>query len=123
VTFKGIHEQAVFASWRLFPAPEQEALRAILVEQITQADPNAYRAAMRALALFDTRRRLKQIKAPTLVVGGSNDSTVSAVVQSVLARGIPNAQQVIIPGAGHAVSVDHPEEFNRAMIEFLIGDL
>lgn len=119
VSFKGIPAQAEFVSWRLFPAPEQEALRRLLIEQITQADPRAYRAAMRALALFDSRRRLRRITAPTLVIGGTDDGTVSPSVQKILARGIPNAQQVVIPGGRHAVTVDHPEEFNHALLEFL----
>lgn len=119
VSFKGIPAQAEFVSRRLFPAPGQEALRKLLIEQVTQADPRAYRAAMRALALFDTRRRLRQITAPTLVIGGANDGTVSPSAQKILAEGIPDTRQVIIPGGGHAVSVDHPEEFNRALLEFL----
>lgn len=119
VAFKGIPEQAVFASKRLFPEPGQEMLRRLLVEQITQADPRAYRAAMRALALFDSRRRLAQIKVPTLVISGEKDSTATPFAQRTLTRGIPGARQVIIAGAGHAVSVDHPEEFNKLMMEFL----
>ncbi len=53
VVFKGIPEQAAFASTRLFPEPGQEALRQLFVEQIIQADPRAYRAAMLAIALFE----------------------------------------------------------------------
>lgn len=119
VIFKGIPEQAVFASYRLFPEPEQEPLRKLLVEQITQADPSAYKGAMRALALFDSRKQLRHIKAPTLVISGEKDGTATPFAQKTLAQGIPNAHQIIIPGAGHAVSVDHPEEFNKAMMAFL----
>ncbi len=119
VSFKGIPEQAVFVAGRLFPAQEQEPLRRLFIQQITQADPRAYRAAMRALSLFDSRRRLAQIKAPTLVITGANDGTASPFLQAALAHGIPGARQVIIAGAGHAVSVDHHEEFNRAMLVFL----
>jgi len=37
----------------------------------------------------------------------------------LLAQGIPGARQVLIAHAGHAVSVDQPEHFNRALLEFL----
>jgi 3-oxoadipate enol-lactonase len=119
VSFMGIPAQARFVAGRLFPAPGQEALRQMLVEQITQADPRAYRAAMRALGLFDSRRRLAQIEAPTLVITGADDSTVSPSAQTALAQGIRGARQVVIPGAGHAVSVDHFEAFNTALLGFL----
>ena len=119
VSFKGIPAQAEFVSWRLFPAPEQEELRKLLIEQVIQADPRVYRAAMRALGFFDSRRRLREIKVPTLVISGSDDRTASPWVQETLARSISNARRVIIPGGGHAVIVDHPEEFNQALLEFL----
>ncbi len=115
----GAQGQAHFVGERLFPEPNQEPLRQIFLEQIEQADPRAYRAAMRSIGLFDSRRRLKQIKAPTLVITGSNDGTVSPHIQTILADGIPGARHVIIAGARHAVSVDHAEEFNREMLSFL----
>ena len=40
-------------------------------------------------------------------------------VQQVLLDGIPEARQVLIQGAGHAASIDRPEEFNRALLDFL----
>jgi len=123
VSFKGIPAQAHFVAARLFPAPDQEPLRRLLIEQITQADPRAYRAAMRSLALFDSRKRLRQINIPTLVITGENDGTVSPVVQKALVESIPGARQVLVAGAGHAVSVDHPEEFNKAMMDFLAENL
>ena len=121
VLFKGIPEQAIFAAGRIFPDPDQEMLRRLLVEQVLQADPRAYRGAMRAIALFDSRRRLSHIKVPTLIISAARDGTASPFMQKVLARGIPGARQIVIAGAGHAVSVDHPEEFNKAMMEFLLA--
>jgi len=119
VSFKGIPAQAHFVAMRLFPDPDQAPLRQLLIEQITQADPRAYYAAMRSLALFDSRRRLHRITVPTLVITGARDGTVSPTVQKLLVGKIPGARQVIIAGAGHAVSVDHPDEFNRALMDFL----
>jgi 3-oxoadipate enol-lactonase len=115
----GLPTQAKFVAQRVFPHPEQESLRQILIEQVTRADPRAYRAAMLNLGLFNVVGRLREIKAPTLVVTGENDTTVEPVRQKILVEGIAGARQVVIPGAGHAVSVDKPEEFNRVLLEFL----
>ena len=119
VSFKGIPAQAEFVAARLFPEPGQAPFRQMLVEQITEADPRAYHAAMRSLAFFDVRRRLQRLNVPTLVITGACDGTVSLATQKKLAAGIPGARQVIVEGAGHAVSVAHPDEFNRALMEFL----
>ncbi len=120
VSFKGIPDQAEFVARRLFPADDQEPLRRLLVEQITQADPRAYQAAMRALGWFDSRRALSRISVPTLVITGLQDGTVSPAVQAQLVKHIRGARQVTVAGAGHAVSADHPNEFNQALLSFLL---
>jgi 3-oxoadipate enol-lactonase len=115
----GIPAQAKFVARRIFPAEKDESLREMLVQQITRADPRAYRGAMRSLGLFNSRNKLVRIKAATLVITGVNDTTVSYENQRLLAEGIRGARLVIIPGAGHAVSVDQPESFNKTLMEFL----
>jgi pimeloyl-ACP methyl ester carboxylesterase len=115
----GLKQQAEIVARRVFPDPGQEALRQMAAEQIASADPRAYRTAMRSLGLFDSRRRLKEIKVPALVITGECDSTVSPARQKQLTVGISGARQVIIPNAGHAVAVDQYEAFNRVLIEFL----
>jgi 3-oxoadipate enol-lactonase len=115
----GLKQQSEIVARRVFPAAEQDALRQMAVEQIASADPRAYRAAMRSLGLFNSQRRLKEIKIPTLVITGSNDSTVSPARQKLLTQGICGAKQVIIPNAGHAVAIDQFEAFNRELMGFL----
>jgi pimeloyl-ACP methyl ester carboxylesterase len=115
----GLPAQAKVVARRIFTLAEQEELRRMLVAAITQSDPRAYRAAMRALALFDSRKRLAEIGVPTLVITGERDTTVPPPRQKLLVAGIPGARQVVIPGAGHAVSVEQPEAFNRELLAFL----
>jgi 3-oxoadipate enol-lactonase len=117
----GLKSQARLVAERIFPAPEQESLRQTLVDQITRADPRAYRAAMRSLGSFDVRDRLWELKIPTLVVTGEHDTTVPPASQRVLVDRIAGARQAFIPGAGHALSVDHPREFNQALLTFLLS--
>jgi 3-oxoadipate enol-lactonase len=115
----GLPTQAKFVAKRVFPHPEQADLRRMAQEQIARADPRAYRAAMRTLALFDSRKRLPRLNIPTLVISGANDTTVPPERQTLLARAIPNARQVILPNAGHAAAIDQAEAFNRHLLEFL----
>jgi 3-oxoadipate enol-lactonase len=115
----GMQAQAQVVARRLFPDPQDEPLRAMYLAVISHADPRAYRKAMLSLGLFDSRKNLAQIHCPTLVMTGQNDTTVSPLRQQVLVKSIQGARQVIIPKAGHAVSVDQPGEFNRALLGFL----
>jgi len=115
----GLTAQAKVVSNRIFPGPHNAPLRAILIDTISRTDLRAYRKAMTSLGLFNSVGRLGQIKSPTLVITGSDDSTVTPARQQFLVRGIPGARQVIIPHAGHAIPVDQAEIFNRELLKFL----
>ena len=99
----GDETQAQAVARRIFPDPDSAPLRQMLVETISQADPRAYRRAMTSLGLYNSVKRLGEIKAATLVVTGGDDTTVSPLRQLLLVKGIPAARQVLIPDAGHAV--------------------
>jgi 3-oxoadipate enol-lactonase len=115
----GVEAQAQVVARRIFPNPQDQALREMYIAVVRRADPRAYRRAMLSLGMFDSRRWLGGIKPPTLVITGADDTTVSPARQKLLAEGIPGARQVVIPRAGHAVSVDQPEPFNQALLDFL----
>jgi len=115
----GLPAQAEVVARRVFPRPEEEELRQQVVLRIKQADPRAYRAAMRSLGLFNSLPHLGQIKSPTLVISGEHDTTVRPEAQRKIAESIPGARQAIIPGGGHAVTIDQYEIFNRLLLEFL----
>ena len=119
VSTLGLPAQARLVARRVFPAEENGPLREMLVETISQANPRAYRRAMFSLGTFDSRRRLREIQVPTLVVTGADDTTVIPARQKRLAEAIPGAVQQIIPRAGHAVPVDQAESFNRLLLDFL----
>jgi 3-oxoadipate enol-lactonase len=117
---RGVGAQAELTAKRIFPGPEQEDLRLELVTHIRQTDPLVYKQAMRELGFYDVRKRLQEIRIPTLVITGMNDTTVPLENQHDLACGIPGCLQVFIANAGHGVIIDQPAEVNRTMVEFLI---
>ncbi len=120
-SLQGVDRQANLVAQRLFPNPNQALLREELVQRILQSDRRVYRAAMRELGLFDARKRLKEIAAPTLVITGERDSTVPVPIQIEMANSIPGARHALIRDAGHAVIIDQPERFNRELLAFLDG--
>jgi 3-oxoadipate enol-lactonase len=115
----GIPNQARFVVKRLFPYPEQEFLRETFYKQIIQAHPAGYRSTIKSFVNFNVTDRLCEIQSPALVVTGDKDTVVPPITQKELAEKIPNADQVVINNAGHAVIVEKPEEFNLAMLDFL----
>jgi len=115
----GIETQAQYVADRLFPEPGEELERNTFKDQVCQSNPQGYRSTMRSLAFFDVSNDVRKIGHPTLVITGDKDSVVPPESQSELARLIPGADQKCIEGAGHAVIVEKPGEYNQLLIEFL----
>ncbi len=65
--------------------------------------------------------RLHQIKTPTLVITGDADRLVPPANSDLLAREIPGAQLVKIPGGSHGFNFETPALFNRTVLDFLAG--
>lgn len=82
-------------------------------------DLNAVFAQVQATMTHDTLDRLKQIKAPTLVITGDNDRLIPPSNSDVLAAAIPAARLVKIPGGSHAFNIETPDLYNRAVLDFL----
>jgi 3-oxoadipate enol-lactonase len=67
----------------------------------------------------DVTARLKEIKVPTLVIHGDADAAIRLSLAETLAREIPDAELVVVPGAGHAANLTHAEVANPAIERFL----
>jgi pimeloyl-ACP methyl ester carboxylesterase len=64
-------------------------------------------------------RRLHRITAPTLVLWGEQDALVPVQYADDFVAAIPDARKVVVPNAGHSVTVETPEETAQAITEFL----
>jgi 3-oxoadipate enol-lactonase len=89
------------------------------IEQVALNDKVHYLQAARAVFGFDARARLSEIAAPTLVVLGEADRTFQHEWMTGLATAIPGARLQRLAGAGHLSNLEKPQEFNRALMEFL----
>lgn len=63
---------------------------------------------------------LVEIDVPTLVITGTMEMEFFEIVAEALAYGIPGAERVEIDGGGHAVHMQEPERFNRAVVGFFL---
>jgi pimeloyl-ACP methyl ester carboxylesterase len=70
-------------------------------------------------ALWPDMQPLSSLEAPTLVIIGEDDTPDMRAIAQHLGEEIPNADLVVVPGAGHLVGIDQPEELNALLLEFL----
>jgi 3-oxoadipate enol-lactonase len=62
---------------------------------------------------------LSTLTMPTLVIVGDDDKDDFKKIAQHLAEEIPDADLVVVPGAGHLIGIDQPAELNALLLEFL----
>ena len=70
------------------------------------------------MAEIDQRDLLPRIAVPTLLIWGELDARSPLRVARQFEQAIPDAELVVIPGAGHVTNLERPEQFNAAVREF-----
>lgn len=82
--------------------------------------PEGAAASLRAMALRrDQTELLPSINVPTLIVVGSEDAVTPPADAEAMHAKIEGSRLFVVEGAGHLSNVERPEEFNRALVEFL----
>jgi len=66
-----------------------------------------------------TEEQVRAIKTPTLLVWGANDKLSPVVNADKFNAAIAGSRKVLIDKAGHYPFIEHPEQFNQAVREFL----
>jgi len=62
---------------------------------------------------------LAQISVPVAIVHSEHDEFIKREHAEYLARSIPNAEFIYLPGVSHFAPLQRPEQFNSAMLAFL----
>lgn len=92
-----------------------------VVGLIADQDQSLMVSAWQAAMAFDSRRRLADIKCPTLVIAGTKDTAVPFHHARTLHESIAGSRLVMIDDADHALIWTHPDELVRATEEFVRG--
>jgi pimeloyl-ACP methyl ester carboxylesterase len=66
-----------------------------------------------------SRAMLRDLKSPTLVVGGEHSRRHAVLGNEALVQCIPGSRLVVIPQATHLMSHQNPAAFNEALLHFL----
>jgi 3-oxoadipate enol-lactonase len=105
----------------LIAQPADLEVRREVVETMARIDPAAYRTGAAAVWLADQRERAEAIRAPVLVLCGSEDKVTPPALSRELARLIPGARVELVEGAGHLGNLERPAEFNTLVGAFIRG--
>jgi 3-oxoadipate enol-lactonase len=86
---------------------------------IANTTPAGYLGCAAAILNFDFTAKLPTLKVPTLVVCGDDDQGTPPAGNKRIAELVPGGRYVGIPNARHFPNVEHPDVFNRIMMEWL----
>jgi len=73
----------------------------------------------RAFLRFDVTEDLGRVTAPALFVAGDEDALKPQRHAQLMVQRIVRAEFLVVPGAGHALCLERPAEFNTALLGFL----
>jgi len=75
---------------------------------------------MKRKTILQLEKELQQIKIPTLVMIGDEDTPcVDAAI--FMKRNIPSCGLSVFPQAGHTINLEEPDLYNRTVSDFLIA--
>jgi 2-hydroxy-6-oxonona-2,4-dienedioate hydrolase len=63
--------------------------------------------------------RLEQIHVPAMLIAGRNDPRTNAEWEGAAGRRLPHAEQTMLADCGHLPHLEHPTEFNAAVVQFI----
>lgn len=115
--------EAFMEAWTYGPSRKAEDLDSALRDKVT-------RMARQTMETWNDQTkelvasplavgRLNEIKAPTLAIVGDLDMPNILEIVGLLEKNVPDFEKFVIRGAAHMLNLEKPEEFNKAVLDFL----
>jgi pimeloyl-ACP methyl ester carboxylesterase len=116
----GPHGMAAKRGPHLLGPDATEAMRRLVVETTARIHPDGYAQAARMLSTGDIMADLARLPAglPIQVIVGDADVITPSADCREIAAACRAASVHVIPGAGHALYLEKPREFNRLLADF-----
>jgi pimeloyl-ACP methyl ester carboxylesterase len=73
---------------------------------------------LRRPTMYELESRLSEVRIPTLVIVGEEDTPALDASRFLAAR-LPDATLEVLPDTGHTLNLEEPEAFNAAVLESL----
>jgi 3-oxoadipate enol-lactonase len=98
-----------------FIRDEPEIVQAT-VDMVGSCDPEGYAQCCEALATYDESTRLGEISVPIVVVSGELDLGCTPAAGAIVAQGVQDGIQEVIPNTSHMAILEAPREVLRPLL-------
>ena len=97
------------------------ALAGLAREMLLSNDPASYAAQCQALIAGSAKADQPNIKCPTLILVGDQDTVTPLAFCRTIAAAVKDCRIRIVPATAHLTMAERPDAFNALLIEFLAG--
>ena len=140
---KSVFSHIMESKKHLSPAAFMEHLQLLIFDKRSWNDPEMYASMLEArqdasddpnpqpthglagqvaaCVNHNSLERLKNITAPTLVIGGENDVFTPRWMAEEIHAQLPNSSLHLYPDSGHAFHWENVEDFNPRIIDFILN--
>ncbi len=109
---------ASFADYALAP-DANDRVRSKVRDRFLTGSAEVIHGDLTACDRFDMMAKLADISLPTCIIVGEQDRLTPVKYSLFLHDNIKGSQLAVVPGAGHLVMMERPDEFNRHLGAFL----
>jgi len=99
--------------------PELKPMLTAAMAMAPRTSPAAIASQAAGIMLFNAYDRLPQIKCPVLIVHGDSDVLVPSENAAIIKSRLPQAEVIMIPGAGHAFQAADPVGVHQRIVSWL----
>jgi 3-oxoadipate enol-lactonase len=90
-----------------------------LLDMLLATTAEGYAGCCEAIATFDVRARLAEIRTPTLAIAGAEDPATPPDMMRLIVETVPRAEFRVVPDAAHLLNVERAEVVNDALTAHL----
>ncbi len=119
LTFISMETNAKIGAKGIFKKEEQEELREFFIREVNKISKKEYFKVVDATYAFDSLKRLKEIRSPTLILNAEGEKQERKQAE-VMQREIKDSRRELILDTFHATNLEKPDEFNSLVLEFLL---
>ena len=125
VLTSGVESQVVMTLERWFTAEfskENPGILDWIAGMVRKSDPVSFAACCRAISHLNFLSALHTVTSPCLVVSAEKDEGTPPERGGEIADRIEGAHFGLVTNASHLSNVEQPDEFNRWVLPFLLGE-
>ena len=104
---------------RLLGSKPNHAAYTELLDSVARIHEVSYQKTLEASVAQDRAAPLEQIRLPTLVIAGEEDTVYPPELAREMARRIPGAELIMFERTGHLANLEEPDRFNKVVFDFL----